>query len=79
MEYVPKKAEGYDVFEKLLGWGFGGPGCIQQFRVNDEGSFWFHGGGLDKAVNVTWAVRDELESGVSEFSDGRDLALSLSW
>lgn len=79
MEYVPQKAEGDDVFENILGWGFGGPGwCInRQFQVYDEGSFGFHGSNAEPERSVSRGS----ESGVSELSatetDGRDLALSL--
>ena len=59
MEYVPEKAEGEDVFENVLGRGFGGPGCdgcIRQFRVYD-GSFGLHGSlGKGKEDNVTWPM-----------------------
>lgn len=59
VEYVPEKAEGEDVFEGVLGCGFGGPGCdgcIRQFRVYD-GSFGLHGSlGKGKEDSVTWPV-----------------------
>jgi hypothetical protein len=82
VEYVPQKAEGDDVFEKFLGWGFGGPGwCInRQFQVYDDGSFGFHGASGSNAEPERSVSRGS-ESGVSELSatetDGRDLALSL--